>query len=72
MKKAWKTILIIALCILLALALAVVLILVICSLLSSRYAATAGLSGIGAIFMLCALIPMHRVSTMLTLSLIHI
>ena len=57
---------IIALCILLALALAVVLILVICSLLSSRYAATAGLSGIGAIFMLCALIPMHRVSTMLT------
>lgn len=55
---------IIALCILLALA--VVLILVICSLLSSRYAATAGLSGIGAIFMLCALIPMHRVSTMLT------
>ena len=52
--------------VLLALALAVVLILVICSLLSSRYAATAGLSGIGAIFMLCALIPMHRVSTMLT------
>lgn len=41
---------IIALCILLALALAVVLILVICSLLSSRYAATAGLSGIGANF----------------------
>lgn len=57
---------IIALCILLALALAVVLILVICSLLSSRYAVTASLSGIGTIFMLCALIPMHRVSTMLT------
>ena len=57
---------VIALCTLLALALAVMLILVLCSLLSSRYAVTAGLSGAGTILMLCALIPMHMVSTILT------
>lgn len=56
---------ILAVCILLALALVIALAVAVFSLLSDRYAVTAGLSGAGTALMLCALIPMHTVSTML-------
>ncbi len=55
-----------ALCILLSLSLAAALMIVIFSLCSDRYAITAGLSGVGTALLLCALIPMHSISTMLT------
>lgn len=55
-----------ALCILLSLSLAAALVIVIFSLCSDRYAITTGLSGVGTALLLCALIPMHSISTMLT------
>lgn len=55
-----------ALCILLSLSLAAALMIVIFSLCSDRYAITTGLSGVGTALLLCALIPMHSISTMLT------
>uniref|UniRef100_UPI003FF0FAAC hypothetical protein n=1 Tax=Candidatus Fimivicinus sp. TaxID=3056640 RepID=UPI003FF0FAAC len=55
-----------ALYILLLLALAAALVIVIFSLCSDRYAITAGLSGVGTTLLLCALIPMHSITTMLT------
>lgn len=55
-----------ALCILLLLSLAAALVIVIFSLCSDRYAIMTGLSGVGTALLLCALIPMHSISTMLT------
>ena len=55
-----------ALCILLSLSLAAALVIGIFSLCSDRYAITTGLSGVGTALLLCALIPMHSISTMLT------
>ena len=55
-----------ALCILLSLSLAAALMIVIFSLCSDRYAITTGLSGVGTALLLCALIPLHSISTMLT------